>query len=127
MTSKRPAFAHVPAEDAAPAALRALATALMPYLRELLVEAASGEQLVVDVAKVVPLPKRAIHRACRLGELSAVKRGRRWLATRSAVDAWLRLGTPSLVTTSPEEDDSEEVRRSLMRSGPRRRARRPAT
>jgi excisionase family DNA binding protein len=94
----------------------------MPYLRQLLIDEV-GEAQLVDVTKVVSLPRRTLHRACRRGDLAAVKRGRRWLATRAAIDAWLRLGAPHLVPPSPKEDDLEEVRRSLLRSCSTRRTR----
>lgn len=122
LSRRRLTLASEPAADVGADALRALAVALAPHLRELLVVEADGAQLV-DVAEVVPLPRRAVYRACRTGDLAAVKRGRRWLATRAAVDAWVRLGGPRLVSPSPEEDDLEAVRRSLARSGPRRRTR----
>jgi excisionase family DNA binding protein len=122
MRPRRLTLASAPKVETAAAALRAFAVALAPYLRELLVVEADGVQLV-DVAEVVPLPRRTVYKACRRGDLAAVKRGRRWLATRSAVDAWVRIGGPRLVRTSPEGDDLEEVRRSLMRVGPRRRTR----
>jgi hypothetical protein len=115
------ALAPAPTADAAATALRALATALAPYLRELLLAEQDAKGLL-DVAQAVPLSRRALFAACRRGDLVAVKRGRRWLATRAAIDAWLRLGAARPVAGSCDDDDLEEVRRSLMRSGPRRQA-----
>jgi excisionase family DNA binding protein len=109
------------APEAGADALRALATALVPYLRKLLIDEVNGAHLA-DVAEVVPLPRRSVYAACRRGDLTAVKRGRRWLATRAAIDAWLRLGVSRLVASPSEaDDDLEKVRESLARSGARRR------
>jgi excisionase family DNA binding protein len=117
MSQQRLALAPEPGADV----LRALATALAPYLRKLLIDEVNGAHLA-DVAEVVPLPRRSVYAACRRGDLTAVKRGRRWLATRAAIDAWLRLGGPRLVASPSEaDDDLEKVRESLARSGARRR------
>jgi excisionase family DNA binding protein len=122
MSARRSAHAPAPTTEAGADALRALAVGLVPYLRELLADEASAAKLV-DVAAVVPLPRRTIYAACRRGDLVAVKRGRRWLAARTAVDAWLRLGGPRLVPLGSEDDDLEELRRSLLRPGRQSRAR----
>jgi hypothetical protein len=53
------------AEGTGADALRVLAAALMPYLREIFVDEAGAAQLV-DVAKFLPLPRRTVHSACRL-------------------------------------------------------------
>jgi hypothetical protein len=100
-----------------------LAAALAPYLRELLLAEQDAKSLL-DVAQAVPLSRRALFAACRRGDLVAVKRGRHWVATRAAIDDWLRLGAPHVVPASSEDDGLDEVRRSLMRPetrGPRRR------
>lgn len=117
--ARRP-LAQKPSADTDATALRSLAKALLPYLREVLVAETDAETLL-DVAKAVPLSRRALFAACRRGELVSVKKGRTWVASRAAIDAWLREGAPH--TTSPDDDDLEEVRRSLLRSGPQRRPR----
>ena len=108
-----------PAPETGTDALRALALALLPHLRELL-GVHQGEELV-DVAETVPLPRRTVFAACRRGQIEgASRRGRRWLATKSAVDAWLRAGGPRLVqTTADDEDELESMRRSLVSNGRR--------
>jgi hypothetical protein len=107
--------------DVGTEALRALAIALAPHLRECLaVEQREGE--LVDVARAVPLPRRTVYGACRRGDLVALKRGRRWLATREAVESWLRKGGPRLVAAPDDDGDLDDVRRSLMRQGPRSRS-----
>ncbi len=121
MSQHRLAFAPLPATEAGADALRALAAALAPYLRKLLVDEVNAAHLA-DVADFVPLPRRTVYAACRRGDLAAVKRGRRWLATRAAIDAWLRLGGPRLVASPSEaDDDLENVRKSLARSEARKR------
>jgi hypothetical protein len=103
-------------------AMRALAVALLPYLRELL-SAQRHEEDVVNVCAVVPGPKRMIMAACRRGEVpGAVRIGRRWLAPRRGVEAWLRsCGHRAGRSTSSDDDDLESVRRSLATPGRRRR------
>jgi len=103
-------------------AMRALAVALLPYLRELL-SAQREDNGLVDVCAVVPGPKRTIMAACRRGEVSgAVRIGRRWLASRGCVDAWLRSRGPRVVASPDgDEDELESVRRSLATPGRRRR------
>lgn len=118
----RLALALRPQPEAGAEAVRALALALLPHLREFLAAERSGEDLV-EVAAVVPLPRRLVLAACRRGEVPAArKRGRRWLATRAAVDAWLRAKGPQGVAAPVDEneDDLEPLRRSLARSGRRR-------
>jgi hypothetical protein len=42
---------------------------------------------LVDVVDTVPAPRRAVMRACRNGEIAgAASVGRRWIATRAAVE-----------------------------------------
>jgi hypothetical protein len=107
--------------DGVEEAVRALARALLPYLREQ-IGAERASHALVEVAAVVPLPRRLVLRACRRGEVvAAVKRGRRWLATRAAVDAWVQASSgPQPEPSSEDEDDLEPLRRSLARSGRRR-------
>jgi hypothetical protein len=109
--------------DASSVALRALAEALAPHLRELL-DGARVEGELVDVAAVVPLPRRTVYRACRRGDVVGASRvGRRWLASRGAVEAWLRAcGPRALATPADDDEDLESVRRSLATPGRRRRA-----
>jgi hypothetical protein len=115
------------ATDADPAveALRGLARALAPYLREVLATD-RGDDDVVDVATAVPLPKRLLFAACRRGEIvGAARKARRWYARRADVLVWLRARGPTAVGAPREddgaEDDLEETRRSLLRPGTRGR------
>ena len=110
--------------DSATAAVHALAVALLPHLRDLL-STERNEESMVEVCAVVPGPRRTIMAACRRGEVSgAVRVGRRWLAPRAGVDAWLRSRGPHLVPTpGGDEDELESVRRSLATPGRRRRTR----
>jgi hypothetical protein len=114
-------LAKRPPADAGAEAVRVLAHALLPYLRELLAAERSGEDLL-EVAAVVPLPRRLVLAACRRGDVpGAVKRGRRWLASRAAIETWLRAkGPQSLPERTVEEDDLEPLRRSLARAGKKR-------
>jgi hypothetical protein len=115
----RLALAPRPQPDAGAEAVRALARALLPHLRELLASEHRGEDLV-EVAAVVPLPRRLVLAACRRGDVpAAVKRGRRWLANRAAIDTWLRAKGPRALPAPEDEDDLEPLRRSLARSGRR--------
>lgn len=85
-----------------------------------------GQAELVDVVATVPAPRRAVMRACRNGEIAgAASVGRRWIATRAAVDAWLRAKGPR-VAVAPQDgvDELDELRRSLARPDrPRRRRR----
>lgn len=123
---KRLTLVRASAPDVGADALRGLARALAPYLRdELGLEQREGEQLV-DVAAVVPLPRRAVFAACRRGDIAgATKRSRRWVATRAALDAWLRAGGPRLVSASSTDDGDEltEMRSRLARASTPRRHR----
>jgi excisionase family DNA binding protein len=112
--SRRLALADRHAVDAANAALDALADALLPrLLSRLATERRDAEH--VDVAAVVPLPRRTVYRACRAGRIEGARRvGRRWLATRAAVDAWIRACGPRAVP-SPDDDELEPLRRALAR------------
>lgn len=95
------------------AVLRALAAALLPYLRELLAFEQRGAELV-DVADMVPLPRRQVFRACRSGAIVGASRvGRRWLATRGAVEAWVR--SASATGQGMGDDDLQELREALAR------------
>jgi hypothetical protein len=103
-------------------AIRALAVALLPYLRELgALEQRDGE--LADVAGVVPLPRRVVYAACRSGAIAGASRvARRWLATRSAIDAWLRARGPRLVQAEHDDDELEATRRRLTSPARRRRS-----
>lgn len=122
--ARRLALVQRPTPDAGADALRALAGALAPYLREVLADA-DREGELVEVATVVPLPRRAVLRACREGRVEGARRvGRRWLATRAAVNAWVRASGPRAVVAQAEDadDDLEPLRQSLARpSRPRSR------
>jgi hypothetical protein len=110
-------------------ALRLLARALAPYLREI-IAATLREHEVVDVLDLLPgvdkrqALRRTALRACREGQIAeASKIARRWVAPRASVEAWLRSHGPRPVTaaTAEPEDDLEEVRRSLSRPARGRR------
>jgi hypothetical protein len=102
--------------------MHALAIALLPHLRQLLAAERDGVDLV-DVCATVPGPKRTVMAACRRGDVTgAVRVGRRWLAPRAGVEAWLRSRGPRLVNAPGNDDDElESVRRSLATPGRRRR------
>jgi hypothetical protein len=102
-------------------AMRVLAVALIPHLLELF-SAQRGDEHLVDVCAAVPGPRRTIMAACRRGDISgAVRVGRRWLAPRTGIDAWLRARGPRVVPApGGEDDDLESVRRSLAMPGRRR-------
>lgn len=108
--------------DCSSAAMHALAIALLPHLRQLLAAERDGVDLV-DVCATVPGPKRTVMAACRRGDVTgAVRVGRRWLAPRAGVEAWLRSRGPRLVNAPGNDDDElESVRRSLATPGRRRR------
>jgi hypothetical protein len=123
--SKRLALVRPAVLDVGGHALDALADALLPrLLARLGTEREAGE--LVEVAGIVPLPRRVVLRACRGGAIpGAVRVARRWLAPRSSVDAWLRSQGPRVVPTprdDGEDDDLEETFASLARpSRPRSR------
>jgi len=99
-------------------ALRALAVALAPYLRELF----GGDGNVVEVAALVPLPRRVVYAACRRGDVAgAVRVSRRWLATKASVHAWLWSRGPRVVPAPDSHDTLETLRASLARPEPQRR------
>jgi len=107
--------------DAGAAALDALADALLPRLRaRLAAEAHAGE--LVDVVATIPAPKRALQRACRTGAIvGATRVGRRWLAPRASVDAWLRAIGPRPVAKAGDEGDAlQRMRARLARPRGRR-------
>ena len=97
-------------------ALGAMAVALAPYLIPLIVEALGGapKAALVDVAAAVPARKRTLYAACRRGEIAGASRvGRRWLAPRASLDAWLASRGPRLVPALEEADELESVRQRL--------------
>ncbi|MGO9833970.1 MAG: helix-turn-helix domain-containing protein [Polyangiaceae bacterium] len=103
------------AVDAGGAVLDALAEALLPRLVSRLAAMRQDADLV-DVAAVVPLPRRTVYRACRAGSIEGARRvGRRWLATRAAIDAWVRSCGPRVVPSRDADDDLEPLRRSLAK------------
>ena len=71
----------------------------------------------MDVLHTVPGPKRSVMRVCRAGRIKgAVRVGRRWLAPRAAIDAWLQTLTPRATSKDEHEgDDLEEIRERLAR------------
>lgn len=110
-----------PAVDEASAVrvLRSLAAALAPFLREHL-DAERGDGAIVDVLEFVPGSRRTIQRACRTGAIEGARKvGRRWVATRGAIDGWLRSCGPRLVpsTAKRDGDDLESMRERLARGG----------
>jgi hypothetical protein len=109
-----------PASDAGADALRALAVALAPHLRELLAAERRDAELV-DVLAAVPGPRRTVMRACRGGRIvGAVRVGRKWLAPRASVDAWLRSLGPRAVTRPGEQGDRLDAMRARFAQGRRR-------
>lgn len=117
----RLALVEAPIASADADAMRGLARALVPYLKELL-EQRQGAELV-DVVREVPASKRAVMRACREGRIvGAVRVARRWLAPKSSVMAWLGQLGPRLVAPADEDDDLGPLRAELARP-PRKRTR----
>jgi excisionase family DNA binding protein len=97
-------------------ALDALAGLLAPRVARLLAND-RFEGKLVDVAEAVPVSRRVLYRACRAGRIAgAVRVGRRWLAARDALDAWLRSCGPRAVAASDpdDSDDLEPLRRRLL-------------
>lgn len=83
-----------------------------------------GSDDLVDVASL-PIPKRAAFNAARSGALRAAKVGRRWLARRSDVEAFIaeqaKTARPANDTDHTNHDD--DVRASLgLVSRPTKRA-----
>jgi hypothetical protein len=109
--------------DAGFDALRTLALALAPHLAELL-GAARADDALVDVCMAVPVPKRIVMAACRRGDVAGASRvGRKWLAPRASVDAFVRARGPRAVPSPADAgDDLEVTRRRLAQPGRRRRA-----
>ena len=111
-------------------ALRALAIALAPHLRELL-QIQQHDQELVDVLGMLPAPERrpggkGQHRigiaraalsACRSGRIEGASRvGRRWVASRAAVLHWLRAQGPRPVPAAVDQgDELDEIRAALAR------------
>jgi len=114
--SRRLALAERGPADAGAEALRVLAVALVPYMREFLAAENRGGELV-DVLATVPAPRRTVTRACRTGAIAgAAKVGRRWLAARKDIDVWLRsIGPRPLTKPNDGEDELEPLRRFLAR------------
>jgi hypothetical protein len=112
-----------PTLDANASAMRSLAAALAPHLRELLAAERSGAELV-DVLEAVPGPRRSIMRAARSGKIrGSVRVGRRWLAPREAINEWLTSVGPrslSAATSDEDGDELEPLRRRLLAGGSRR-------
>jgi hypothetical protein len=92
--------------------LRALVLMAVPELSAMRREDAE----LVDVVRTVPGPRRTLMRACRNGQIAGAARvGRRWLASRAAVEAWLRAHGPRLVSVAGEEDaDDLDYLRSAL-------------
>jgi hypothetical protein len=104
-------------------ALRALAVALAPYLREIAAAESQARDLL-GVAKL-PIPKRAAYAACRRGEIQdAAKVARKWVASRGAVEEWFSGHVPSPKPAKVDEpDEFEELRRSLAKHAKQRQIR----
>jgi hypothetical protein len=114
-------LALAPAPDAV--ALDALARALAPRVAELLASARTGAQLV-DVVASVPAPKRSVMAACRAGKIEGARRvGRRWLASRASIDAWVRSCGARPVAPADADDggDGLAATRAALLAAPRRR------
>jgi hypothetical protein len=100
-------------------ALAPIVALLAPLLRAELARAPAGEQggetseagAWVD-QKTSPLGRRAHCRACRTGAVNGARLvGRRWLARRADVDAYIEAhgGAPSGPNDGPAIDDAGEV------------------
>jgi hypothetical protein len=99
-------------------ALRVLAAALAPHLRELLVAERRDCELV-DVAIFCAVDKqRAIAGACRSGAIAGARKvARKWKAPASSVRAWLEKQGPRAVRAPDAEvDEFEAMRRRLARA-----------
>ncbi|HEY2367447.1 MAG TPA: helix-turn-helix domain-containing protein [Polyangiaceae bacterium] len=95
--------------------MRALARVLKPYLDELNARDTSAAELL-DVCEHIPAPTKTLHRACRAGRIvGACKVGRRWLATREAIDAFLRTQGPRLAKPRDDGDELDEMRERIAR------------
>jgi Helix-turn-helix domain len=107
---------RVPADSGAEVVVNLIVSILAPRVAELLGQQARSDALV-DLALVVPGSRRSLYRACRAGEIAGAARvGRRWLAPRASLDAWLRARGPRLVPAHDDADDElEPLRRSLGR------------
>jgi hypothetical protein len=112
-SSRRPDVCSPQRHHDSETALRAIAAAIAPFVRDLIVADLHDDRLV-DVLATVPGTRRTILRACRRGAIhGAAKVGRRWVARRTSVDAWL--GTLTVLPCSNDDDEFEELRRSLAR------------
>lgn len=117
MTERRLRVVEPATEDLGVAGLRALARALLPYLKELLVQEQQAAELV-DVVSFVPAAPRVIMRDCRNGKIvGARKVGRKWIAPRVAVEAWLRERGPRVVRR--RKDDGLDDLRARVAKGSR--------
>ena len=101
-------------------AIRALAAALLPQLREFIATDRLAHELV-DIATYVPGSKRVIMRAAREGRIAnAARIGRRWIAPRASIEDWLRAQGPRVVErTNSNNDDLDGLRIRLARQGRR--------
>jgi excisionase family DNA binding protein len=105
------------------AAIEALVSTLWPYFRPLVLEAIGGapKAALVDIADHVPTSRRSLYRAARAGEIEgAVRVGRRWLAPREALDAWLRSRGPRVVEPPANDADALEFVRQRLANGTRK-------
>jgi hypothetical protein len=91
---------------------------LLPRLRARLA-AEACEVEIVDVVQTVPAPsaaKRVLLRACRSGAIAGAARvGRRWVASRAAIDVWLRAHGPRFVEPERDGDALERMRTRFAR------------
>jgi hypothetical protein len=109
-------IAASPVSDPNGEALRSLARALLPYLREELARDRSEGELL-DVLEHVPGSQRSLMTACRTGEIAGAKKvARRWIATRAAIDAYLRTRGPRVVDRD-DGDELDDLRTRIARGG----------
>lgn len=79
---------------------------------------AREESDLVDVAKAIPLSRRVVLGLCRDGKIHGAKKvGKRWLAKREDVEAFLASVEPSRPRTAPAEPWSPSS--ALARAGVR--------
>jgi hypothetical protein len=122
MSSLLPRLQLAAAPNAGSDALRVLAVALLPYLLELIAIDRRDDELC-DVLQTIPgPPRRSILRDCRSGAIAnASCIGRRWIAPRASIAAYLRDRAPRVVPRAAA-DDLEAVRERLLRPGSASRA-----